>query len=88
VLHAHHTFSDEERAELTAAIQQAARDWNAREPESIDYVGEPDLSDDRVKVRYYIDLNLAGANAVLAMIDAIGAAPAARAIAHGIIGRC
>lgn len=87
VLNAHHAFTVDELDALNAAVQRAVDDWNAREPNVIDYLGEPQSSPDRAKVRWYLDLNVAGADAVVAVINALDAPSAASAIARCFVGR-
>lgn len=87
LLHAHRAFTVEDEAALVAAVQRAVADWNAREPRKIHYLAEPEIAADRATLRFYVDLGSAGPEAVVAVLDALGAAPAARAIARCTVGR-
>ena len=86
-LQAHRSFTVDEQAALVAVVQRAVGDWNAREALKIHYLAEPELAADRTALRFYIDLGSAGPEAVVAVLNALGGAPAARAVARCTVGR-
>ena len=86
-LHAQRAFTADEVAALIAVVQRAVRDWNARESAKISYLAEPEIAPDRTALRCYLDLGASGAAAVVAVLQALGAAPAAATIARVVVGR-
>ena len=90
VLHARGAFTADELEALDAAVVRAVRDWDVREQnamKTIDYVAERETTRDCSSVSWYLDLNVAGADAVVAMINALGAALPEGAIARCSVGR-
>jgi hypothetical protein len=87
VLHAQRAFSVGEVEALNAAVQRAVRDWNTREANTIDYLGEPERDPNRTWIRWYLDLGVAGADVLVETINALDVIPAANAIARCSVGQ-
>jgi len=74
---------------LTSLRDPSASRWSQgdRTADKIQYLAEPEIARDGAALRCYLDLGAAGADAVVAAINALGATPAARAIARCSVGR-
>lgn len=79
-------FSAADQAALTTAIAGALRAWNAGTADKIHYVSEPEVAADRTEIAFYVDLGPAGADGVVALINAVAASPLADAIARVAVG--
>ena len=87
LLRAHRRFTLGALDALNAALRRAVRDWSARRPHEIDYLGEPQIAPDRSAVRWHLDLNVPDAGPVVAVINALDATPTATQIAQCVAGR-
>jgi len=80
-------FTADEQVALAMALGDTLRDWNASAADKIDYVSEPDVSPDRSVIGFYVDLGAAGPDAIVALLNAAAASPAAIAIARAAVSQ-
>jgi hypothetical protein len=86
-LHTHRPFDVAELDALNLAVQRAVRDWNAHDPNGIDYIARPEIAPDHVSIRWYLDVGVAGADVLVDVINALGVVPAASAVVRCSVGR-
>jgi hypothetical protein len=80
-----HEFDEAALAALTTALADSVRNWNARDAGKIHFLAPPERCRDG-GVAYYLDLGSAGLACIPALVDAVGASPAASAIVCATIG--
>src|SRR5262249_6102381 len=87
VLYAQRAFADEELEALDTVVQAAVRDWNMRGRNEIDYIAAPQSDPQGTRVGWYLDPGVAGTDAIVEVLNVLGTAPVASAIARCSVGR-